>query len=95
MFIKRFSSNNYSLQRASVRELPASPAAWASAVNEDCSLAGTLSVGRLLRPTGGRVFKVLLPPIGCRVEEAVGIRKRFGPARVRRVGVENVVGEVE
>ena len=54
-----------------------------------------LSVGRLLRPTGGRVFKVLLPPIGCRVEEAIGICERFAPARVDRVGMENVVVEAE
>ena len=34
-----------------------------------------LPVGRLLRPAGGRVLKVLLPPIGCHVEEAVGVRE--------------------
>src|SRR5260221_8576328 len=50
-------------------------------------------LGRLLRPTGGRVLEVLLPPIGCRVEETVGVRERFGPARVGRVRVENVVIE--
>ena len=34
-----------------------------------------LSVGRLLRPACGRVLKVLLPPIGCLVEEAIGVRQ--------------------
>jgi hypothetical protein len=37
----------------------------------------------------------MLPPIGRRVEEAVGVRERFGTARVRRLGMENVVFELE
>src|SRR4026209_331404 len=35
------------------------------------TLCLNLSVSRLLRPTGGRVLKVLLSPIRCRVEQAV------------------------
>ena len=54
-----------------------------------------LSVGRLLRPTGGRVLKVLLPPVGCRIEKAVGVLERFAAARVHRIRVENVVVEAE
>jgi hypothetical protein len=54
-----------------------------------------LRIRRLLRPTGGRVFKVLLPPVGCRVEEAVGVRERFGAARIYRVRMENVLIEPE
>src|SRR4029077_5261558 len=55
------------------------------------SLGLDFSVGRLLRPTGGRIFKVLLPSIGCCVEQAVSVRERFSSTRIGRVGVENVV----
>src|ERR1700730_11592465 len=58
-------------------------------------IARRLSVGRLLRPGGRRVLKVLLPPIGGRVEEAIGVGERFGAARVRRIRVEEVVVEAE
>src|SRR5262245_44562114 len=54
-----------------------------------------LAVGRLLRPPGGRVLKVLLPAIGRRVKEAVGVGEPFGAAGVGRVGMENVVVEAE
>jgi hypothetical protein len=32
-----------------------------------------LTVGRLLRPTGGRVLKVLLTSVGCHIQKAVGV----------------------
>ena len=54
-----------------------------------------LSVGRLLRPAGRRILKILLPPIGRHVEQRAGIRQRLGAARVGRIGVEDLVADAE
>src|ERR1700730_1258306 len=53
------------------------------------------TVRGLLRPTGGRLLKVLLPPVGGHVEEAVGVCDRFSAARVRRVRVKHLAFELK
>lgn len=40
-------------------------------------LSSLLPIGRTLGPTWGRIFKVFLPPIGGRIEEAIGIGEGF------------------
>ena len=70
---------------------PSNPIRQSDGGAEIFDLQLKLSVGRRLRPAGRRVLKVLLPSIRCRVEESVGVRERFGAARIRRVSVENVV----
>src|SRR5271154_2182224 len=54
-----------------------------------------LTVGRLLRPAGRRVLKILLPPVRRHIEQRAGVRERFGAARVDRIGVKNLVAKAE
>ena len=54
-----------------------------------------LAVGRFLGPTSRRIFPIFLPAIRSRVEQAIGIRKPFASASVRRVGVVNVAIDSE
>ena len=54
-----------------------------------------LPIRRLLRPSGWRVFPILLPAVRRRVEEAVGVGEPFRAAGVGRVGVEHLVVDAE
>src|SRR5205823_5888469 len=49
----------------------------------------------LLRPAGGRIFKILLASPRRDVEQRAGVGQRFGTARVTRPGVEDVIAELE
>ena len=49
----------------------------------------------LLRPAGGRILPILLSAVRRYIEQTVGVRQTLHPARVRRVGVENVVIDSE
>jgi hypothetical protein len=55
----------------------------------------SLSVGWLLRSTGGRILKILLPSVGCLVEEGRGVRQAPGAARIDRIGVEDLAVDGE
>lgn len=50
----------------------------------------SLLVGRLLGPTRRRILKILLPSIGCLVEEGIGVCQAPGAARIDRIGVEDL-----
>src|SRR6202051_2293421 len=47
-------------------------------------------VGWFLRPTGWRVLKVLLPPVGCSVEERVRSSEIFRAPGICGVSVEHL-----